>query len=160
MAISETTSTNGGQVTLTSAQHYAALNVGTGNLVTSATFNAGVNYVIDFSQATSSGITATNNTGSDDFITINTTGTYEINYGTCFFSQASATVGFFIQKNGTDIAELKKSTWSVLNESVCVAGSNIVSLSSGDVLKMVANSGLTQTACSFYSPYLTVKRLN
>ena len=161
LGISETTSTNGGQITYTNLQsQYAVLRINTANLITVDNMTTGTPYIIKFTVASSSGITATENTGSDDFITINATGLYEIDYGTSFLPKASTTVIFYITKNGTSMPELTKYSAVITDQGELITGHNIVSLTSGDVLKMAASTGISQTSCEFYSPYFTVKRIN
>lgn len=140
--------------------HYGRLSNSSAVSGYTVTLSAGTQKIMEFNDASSSGVTATDNTGSDDQILINTTGVYEINFGLSFVPTATTEVKFSVLKNGTEMVQMRRKVNATNGESFEVSAHNMLSFTAGDVLKMAITSVSSQTSAEVYSQVFSVKRIN
>lgn len=125
-----------------------------------ANFTAGETKKVDFTTALSNS-SITTDVSTNENITINSAGTYEINYNVCISSPTNfdePTLSLYI--NGSQNATTVKSIWlTVAGQKQCISGTHVMALSSTNTVDMRVSHPQAQTGAGIIAPQLKVQKL-
>ncbi len=136
----------------------AFLNHSSGGYTTN--FTAGETKKVDFTTALSNS-SITTDVSTNDNITINSAGTYEINYNVCINAPTNfdePTVSIYV--NGSQQGTTVKSVWlTVAGQKQCISGTHVMALSSSNTVDMRVQHPQAQTGANIIAPQLKVQKL-